>query len=305
MNGSRQPVILITGANGQVGFALTRSLQGLGELVALNRNGLDLADARRIRTVVREVRPALIVNAAAYTAVDRAESEPDLAQLINGVAPGVLAEEAARLGAPLIHYSTDYVFDGTSDEPYRETDPTNPQNVYGRTKLAGEQAIEAVGGAFLVLRTSWVYGTHGKNFLLTMLRLAGERKELRVVADQIGAPTWNYTIAALTAHIVAQGQAAVSGAPEWWATRSGVYHLTAGGSTSWHGFASAIIRRACAANAPDVLPISTGEYPLPARRPTNSRMSNEKLEAVFGLRSPGWEAALELCLAGFNVAGRQ
>ncbi len=289
--------ILVTGTNGQVGFELLRSLQGLGRVIAADRTMLDLSNLDRVRTVIREVRPALIVNPAAYTAVDKAESESELAMRINGEAPGVLAEEAKKLGAALIHYSTDYVFDGEKDEPYVEDDPTNPQNAYGRSKLAGEQAIADTGVDHLIFRTSWVYGARGKNFLLTMLRLGAERSELKIVADQFGAPTWSNTIATLTAHVVAGALAAVDAA-EWWHARSGTYHLCSSGATSWHGFASAIFELAELERRPDVLPISASEYPAPAKRPTNSRMSGDKLEMTFGLRAPDWKEALALCLAG-------
>jgi dTDP-4-dehydrorhamnose reductase len=292
-----QPTILLTGANGQVGFELTRALQGLGKLVSLDRRGLDLADLAQIRAVARQVKPSLIINAAAYTAVDRAESEPELAQLINGDAPGVLAEEAKRLGAPLIHYSTDYVFDGTKDVAYVEDDAANPQNAYGASKLAGERAIAGVGGAHLVFRTSWVYGRRGKNFLLTMLKLATERPELRIVADQHGAPTWSATIATITAHLVARGLAGSRDDADWWRKKSGVYHLTASGSTSWFGLAEAIFELSALASKPKVLPIATSDYPVPAKRPANSRLSNEKLAATFDLFPPDWRTALELALS--------
>lgn len=292
-----QQRILVTGVNGQVGFELARTLQGLGTVVALDRGALDLADPDRIRAVMREIRPTLIVNPAAYTAVDKAERERDLAIAINGVAPGVLAEEAKRLGAPLIHYSTDYVFDGMKDGEYTETDPTCPQNVYGESKLAGEVAIAASGAAHLIFRTSWVYGARGRNFMLTMLRLGNERSELKVVSDQIGAPTWSNTIATLTSHVVAQASS-VQDVTQWWSERSGVYHLSASGATSWHGFASAIFELAGGETRPIVLPISTAEYPVPATRPANSRMSGDKLQEVFGLRAPDWKEALGLCLAG-------
>ncbi|MDH6148895.1 MULTISPECIES: dTDP-4-dehydrorhamnose reductase [Paraburkholderia] len=287
--------ILVTGVNGQVGYELARTLQGLGNVVAVDRSRLDLSNLDQIRAVVRDVRPALIVNPAAYTAVDKAEEERDLAMRINGEAPGVLAEEAKKLGAALIHYSTDYVFNGTKEGAYVEDDPTDPQNVYGRSKLAGEQAIAASGVNHLVLRTSWVYGTRGKNFLLTMLRLGADRPELKVVADQFGAPTWCNTIAALSAHLCAQSFAAEDGA-KWWDERSGIYHLCAGDSTSWHGFASAIFELADLPNRPNTLPIPAADYPTPAKRPTNSRMSNGKLARVFGLAAPHWKDALRLCL---------
>ena len=213
--------ILITGKTGQVGYELERSLQGLGEIIALDRSQMDLADLDQVRDVIRRIKPTLIVNPAAYTAVDKAESEPELALRINGEAPGVMAEEAHKLGAAMIHYSTDYVFDGSKDGSYVETDPTCPINVYGSSKLAGEQAIQATGIPHLILRTSWVYSTHGKNFLLTMLRLAKEREELSIVSDQFGAPTWSRTIADTTAHIVAQSLAA-SDQQAWWQACSGL-----------------------------------------------------------------------------------
>lgn len=294
---SAERTILVTGVNGQVGFELARTLQGLGRVVAVDRSVLDLSDLDQVRAVVREVRPKLIVNPAAYTAVDKAESEFDLAMRVNGEAPGVLAEEAKKLGAALIHYSTDYVFNGEKSGAYVEDDATDPQNVYGRTKLAGEQAIAASGVDHLVFRTSWVYGTRGKNFLLTMLRLGAERPELKVVADQFGAPTWSNTIAGLTAHVVSQAFAEDDEAA-WWHARSDVYHLTAGESTSWHGFASAIFDLANLDRRPEVLPIPASDYPTPAKRPANSRMSNEKLAQVFGLRAPRWDDALRLCLEG-------
>ncbi|MCX4157473.1 MULTISPECIES: dTDP-4-dehydrorhamnose reductase [Paraburkholderia] len=287
--------ILVTGVNGQVGFELARTLQGLGNVVAVDRATLDLSNLDQVRAVVRDVRPTLIVNPAAYTAVDKAEEEFDLAMRINGEAPGVLAEEAKKLGAALIHYSTDYVFNGEKDGAYVEDDPTDPQNAYGRTKLAGERAIAATGVNHLVLRTSWVYGTRGKNFLLTMLRLGADRPELKVVADQFGAPTWSNTIATLSAHLSAQAFAAEDGAT-WWSERSGIYHLCAGDATSWHGFASAIFELADLPNRPKALPIPASDYPTPAKRPSNSRMSNEKLAQVFGLAAPHWRDALKLCL---------
>jgi dTDP-4-dehydrorhamnose reductase len=291
----KQPTILVTGINGQVGYELLRSLQGLGRVVGLDRAALDLAELARVREVVREMKPSIIVNPAAYTAVDKAETDEAAARRLNAEAPGALAEEAARCGAALIHYSTDYVFDGTKDAPYVEDDATNPQNVYGKTKLEGEEAIAASGCSHLILRTSWVYGRRGKNFLLTMLKLGGERPELRVVADQVGAPTWSNTIATATAHIVAQGFA--TGDAHWWRERSGVYNFTAGGSTSWHGFASAILSTAMGDKAPVVTPIPASAYPVPATRPANSRMSGQKLAQVFGLRMPMWDEALRLCLA--------
>lgn len=297
MTAQNERAILLTGVNGQVGFELARSLQGLGNVVALDRSRLDLSDLDAVRRVVREISPALIVNPAAYTAVDKAESDVAAAMRLNAEAPGVLAEEAKRLGAALVYYSTDYVFDGTKDDVYVEDDVVNPQNVYGKSKLAGEQAIVGSGCDHLIFRTSWVYGTRGKNFLLTMLRLGSERDELSVVADQVGAPTWATTIAMLSADILAQSIAARRDEKAWWQRHSGVYHLTASGSTSWHGFAEAIFGLSDLQQKPVVKPIPASLYPTPAVRPSNSRMSNDKLFSAFGVRAPDWERALRLCLA--------
>jgi dTDP-4-dehydrorhamnose reductase len=283
--------ILLTGATGQVGYELERSLQALGEVVAVDRARMDLSELDQVRDVVRAVRPGLIVNPAAYTAVDKAESEPQLAHRINAEAPAVMAAEARLLGAAMVHYSTDYVFDGAKQGPYTELDATGPISVYGSSKLAGEQAILAAGIPHLILRTSWVYGMRGKNFLLTMLRLAAEREELRVVADQHGAPTWSRTIADTTACLLTQAR--VGGAP-WWDAHSGIYHLSAEGQTSWHGFTEAIVAQAglnCR-----ILPITTADYPTPARRPANSVMASDKLMRSL-CTLPDWEQALKLCLS--------
>lgn len=285
--------ILLTGKNGQVGYELERSLQGLGEVVALERTHLNLSDLRQVREVIRSVRPNLIVNPAAYTAVDKAESEIELAMCINGDAPGVMAEEAKKLGAAMIHYSTDYVFDGSKSSPYVEEDAPNPISAYGKTKLAGEEAIRAVDIPHLIFRTSWVYGLRGRNFLLTVLRLAQERDELRIVADQIGAPTWSRTLADTTAHIVSQARAAKD-SQQWWAEHGGLYHLTAQGSTSWHGFTEAILSHPAVTKKPRVVPITTDDYPLPAPRPRNSVLNCDKLKQRF-CDLPHWEAALALC----------
>ncbi|MDP2827041.1 MAG: dTDP-4-dehydrorhamnose reductase [Sulfuricellaceae bacterium] len=285
--------ILITGKDGQVGWELQRTLSTLGEVIAHDRHGLDLANPDSIRQAIRSAKPDLIINAAAYTAVDKAESEPELAMAINGIAPGIMAEEAKKMGAALIHYSTDYVFDGTKPAPYVEQDVTNPLNVYGKTKLAGEDAVKAAGCPFLILRTSWVYGGRGKNFLLTMLRLAGERDKLSIVADQTGAPTWSRMIAEATAQIVAQRKSGLS-------DLHGLFHLSATGSTSWHGFTEAILsnRNVSEVSArPQLLPISTAEYPLPAARPMNSRLSCGSLQQAFGLELPAWDVSLRLCMA--------
>ncbi|RKT98789.1 dTDP-4-dehydrorhamnose reductase [Burkholderia sp. Nafp2/4-1b] len=295
----RKPTILVTGTGGQVGFALLRHLQGLGEIVGLDRTALDLGRPDRIREVVHTIRPTLIVNPAAHTAVDIAERERDLAMAINADAPRVLAEAAEQVGAALIHYSTDYVFDGMKAEPYVETDATNPLNVYGRSKVAGEQGIAAVGGRHLILRTSWVYSARGRNFLTTMLRLAKERDELNIVADQFGAPTWSETIAALTAHIVAQALAA-DDADAWWRRHGGLYHMTAAGAASWYEFATAIFEQARVERVPTVLPIPASAYPTPASRPVNSRLANDRFARAFGLAAPQWRDALRLCLDGMD-----
>jgi len=286
--------ILLTGCNGQVGWELQRTLATLGEVSAVGSSVLDLADADAIRQVVDGIRPQVIVNPAAYTAVDKAETESDRALAINGVSPGVLAEEAKRIGAVLVHYSTDYVFDGSGGIPRKETDATGPLNVYGATKLAGEQAVAAVGGRHLIFRTSWVYGQRGGNFLLTMRRLFRERPELKIVADQIGAPTWSRCLAEGTAQILAQMLSPSRGAdkPEPW----GIYHMTNAGETSWHGFAEAILALDPPATPPRLIPIASREYPTPARRPLNSRLDNGKLARAFGICLPDWREALALCM---------
>lgn len=290
--------ILLTGKNGQVGYELERTLQSLGEVTAVDCDQMDLANLDQVRAVIRSVKPGLIVNPAAYTAVDGAEAEPELAMRINGEAPGVIAEEAKRLGAAMIHYSTDYVFDGSKIGSYTEDDLPNPINVYGHTKLAGEQAVQAAGIPYLILRTSWVYGLRGKNFLLTVRRLVQERDELRIVADQHGAPTWCRTLADTTANIVAQLMA-VDGrdrmVQEGWQERAGIYHVTAQGQTTWHEFAQAILARLPIVKKPLITPIRTQDYPLPARRPANSVMSCERLIGTFCCL-PDWETALKLCL---------
>ncbi|MFJ4056048.1 dTDP-4-dehydrorhamnose reductase [Pseudomonas sp. NPDC089743] len=283
--------VLVCGHNGQVAQALKTQLAGLGEVHLLGRDQLDLAQPEALREPLRQLAPALIINAAAYTAVDQAESEPDTAFAINGQAPGVLAEEALRLGAPLIHYSTDYVFDGEKATPYTEQDVPNPLGVYGRSKLAGEQAIAAVGGEHLILRTSWVYSLHGRNFLLTMQRLLQEKPQLRVVDDQIGAPTWATTIAHSTRLLIERWQAGGAGA--W-----GTYHLTAQGQTSWFGFAQAIGEQLKARGLPcaELLPIPSSDYPTPARRPANSRLDCSRLAHEWGVTLPHWQQALIDCL---------
>lgn len=286
--------ILLTGARGQLGWELRRSLACLGEVVALDSRALDLTDAAAIRRVVHEIAPRVIVNPAAYTAVDKAENDTARAHAVNATAPGVLAEMAAASGALLLHYSTDYVFDGSGAHPWREDDASRPLNVYGASKLAGERAIQASGCRHLIFRTSWVYGARGANFLLTMRRLMRERPELKIVADQIGAPTWCRDLAEASALILAQGIAPTRGAdrPEPW----GVYHMSNAGETSWHGFAAAILALDPPAQPPRLLPIPSRDYPTPARRPLNSRLNNDKLARVFGIRLPDWHASLKLCL---------
>ncbi len=285
--------ILLTGKNGQVGWELERTLSTLGQVVALSQADMDLADPDSISKVIRAIKPDLIVNPAAYTAVDKAEAEPELALAINGVAPGIMAEEAKRLGAALIHFSTDYVFDGAGTTAYVEQDAPNPKSVYGSSKLEGERAIQAVGVPHLILRTSWVYGVRGKNFLLTMQRLARERPSLSVVDDQFGAPTWCRLLAEATAQIVAQGQGDVAGYIQ---QRAGVYHMTCAGQTSWYGFARSILARELVPVA-DLRPIPSTDYPTPAARPHYSVLDNARLADTFGIKLPDWAAALEMALA--------
>jgi dTDP-4-dehydrorhamnose reductase len=280
-------VILLIGSAGQLGFELARALPAHGEVVALDHAALDVADADAIVAAVRNARPQLIVNAAAYTAVDRAESEPERADAINARAPGILAEEARRTGAVLIHYSTDYVFDGESEAPYDEDAEPNPVNAYGRSKLQGERAIAAVGGVGLVLRTSWVYGLRGQNFLTTMRRLGAEREALRIVADQVGTPNWTRSLATATAALAARGDKDL-------AERTGLYHLSGSGSTSWFEFARAIF---AGAERPRVTPITTAEYPTSARRPRRSVLASNKFARTFGIALPPWEAMLRDCVA--------
>jgi dTDP-4-dehydrorhamnose reductase len=285
--------VLVTGRDGQVGRELARLLGGLGEVTATGRAELDLSSDDAIRSAVREVRPQLIVNAAAYTAVDKAESEPDFARRINAEAVATLAAEAKAVGAAVIHYSTDYVFDGEKATPYVEDDRTNPLSVYGKSKLGGEQALAAAGIPHLILRTSWVYGGEGKNFLLTILRLATEKPELRIVDDQVGAPTWSRDIAAATATIAARWRQ--SGFAD---TKSGVYHMTARGRTSWYGFAEEAIRlRALSADAKGMklarlVAIPSAEYPTPAARPKNSQLDCGKLAREFDCRLPDWKVSV-------------
>jgi len=307
-----KPAILLIGTNGQVGRELNSALPRIGEVTALDRQRLDLTQPEEIRRAIRNFHPAFIVNAAAYTSVDKAESEEIIARAINAEAPAVMAEEANKIGASLIHFSTDYVFDGSKTTPYDEDDPPNPRNVYGRTKLEGERAIQASGAAHLIFRTAWVYATQGRNFLLNILRLATQREELRIVRDQIGAPTLNSEIAGATTKILAQ-ICDTEGGPFSLADVSGIYHMTAAGETSWYDFANAILDEAAkipatcpwfaaaTSNLPliarRVVPITTNEYPTPARRPAYSVLSNARLNRTFSLQLPDWRRQLHSVFA--------
>jgi dTDP-4-dehydrorhamnose reductase len=307
-----KPKILLTGKNGQLGDDLRHMLPRLGEVIATDREQLDLSQPGDIRSLIRDVHPDLIVNAAAYTAVDQAEKDEALARAINSEAPAVMAEEAKKVGAALIHYSTDYVFDGTKTSPYQENDPPNPISAYGRTKLAGEQAIRDSGVDHLIFRTAWVYSTRGKNFVLTISRLATQREELRIVRDQIGAPTWSREIAGATVNVLEQIYNRPDGAAGW-PERRGTYHMTAGGETNWYEFTRAILHEAVQAPASAewfrtatngkelltrrVIPITSAEYPTPARRPAYSVLSNSKLNRVFGIQLPDWRQQLKVAFA--------
>ncbi len=288
--------ILLTGSNGQVGWELARTLLPLGEVIALNREQANFTNLDELRRIIEDISPTVIVNAAAYTAVDKAESERDLAFLINAQAVAVLAEEAKKQNALLIHYSTDYVFDGTKSTPYDEDDIPNPLSVYGESKLAGERAIQASGADYLIFRTTWVFAARGQNFVNSILRLASEREELNIVADQIGAPTWARFIAEATAHIIRQAESERK-------TEnfiSGIYNLTSAGETSWHGFAEEIVKMARQQNRELknrlLNPIPTTAYPTPAKRPSNSRLSTQRLMGRFTLVMPNWVETLRLCV---------
>ena len=285
--------ILLLGSRGQLGTTLLPQLGRFGDVEAYDHDGIDLADASVTRRRILEIAPDLIINAAAYTAVDKAESEPQAAARVNADAPGVVAECASELGAGLIHYSTDYVFDGKASSPYKEDDPTNPQSVYGRTKLDGENAVLNSGASALILRTAWVYSLHGHNFLKTMLRLAAERDELTIVADQVGSPTSTLALTDATIRLIEYFVEHDGFPPEV----RGVYHMTCEGETSWAGFARAII---AASNDSDtrVTDITTADYPTPAARPAYSVLCGDKLDRVFGIRLPDWEDALDTCMTG-------
>lgn len=289
--------LLLIGKTGQIGWELQRTLAPLGIVTALGREDIDLADISSIRRAMRRCKPDAVINAAAYTSVDLAEDEPDLALAVNGIAPGILAEEAISLKAVMIHYSTDYVFDGTKSSPYTEEDIPNPINIYGKTKLAGEMAIQATDVPHLIFRTSWVYGLRGQNFMLTILQLAHEQKELRVVNDQIGSPTWSRMIAIATALVLAKGTRNIW---DFIKANGGVYHLTASGSTSWYGFARAILdsdpgrdEQLCR----KIRPIASTDFSSPVKRPRYSVVSNNKIKNRLGITMLGWRNALQLALA--------
>lgn len=290
--------ILLTGASGQVGWELQRSLSTLGRVIAPRHDEFDLARPETLPAALRQIKPDLVVNTAAYTAVDKAEDEQELAYAVNAEAPAVLAKEAARLGISLVHFSTDYVFDGSQLSAYAESDAPKPLGVYGASKLAGEELVQASGVDHLILRTSWVYGLRGKNFLLTMQRLARERDKLSVVADQFGAPTWCRSIADATAQMLALWLSPGASADDR-KRLSGVYHMTCGGRTSWHGFAEAILEnmQEHGEKTARLKAITTAEYPTPAQRPANSVLSSEKLQHTFGIALPAWSQSLALCLA--------
>jgi len=307
-----KPTILLTGKSGQLGSELNRLLPKLGEVIALERKSLDLLDPEKIRRVMREAKPQLVVNAAAYTAVDAAETDQANALAVNAEGPRLLALETKKIGAMLVHFSTDYVFDGSKRAPYIETDPPNPVNVYGRTKLAGEQAIRNSGAAHLIFRTSWVYATHGRNILLTILRLSTEREELKIVDDQVGAPTCAFDLAEGTTRILA-GMVAGDKSQFTFPEASGTYHMTAAGQTTWYEFAKAILEEAGRApqNLPwlasatkgrpliarRVVPISTEEFRSPTPRPTYSVLSNAHLKQAFGVTLPDWRTQLQRCFS--------
>lgn len=293
--------ILVTGKYGQVGWELCRSLSTLGEVVGIDQEDLDLCNPEAIRSYVRALRPDIIVNPAAYTAVDPAETEKQLAHAINAEAPEILATEAKKLNALFVHYSTDYVFDGDATLPYLEEDPTSPKNVYGNSKRLGEEAVLSVGGRSLLFRTSWVYGARGKNFLLTMLKLAKERDQLKIVEDQVGAPTWSRSLAEATAQ-------ALLLCLNWGDHQQqpfGLYHMTSAGTTNWREFAETIFalyhKKGSAKGhsfaIPKILGIKTEEYPTPASRPKFSLLNNQKLYQTFGLQLPHWKNALDHCIA--------
>ena len=286
--------LLVTGKNGQVGFELTRALSVLGEVVAVDRQTCDMTKADAIRALVQQVKPDVIVNAAAYTAVDKAESEKEIANAVNAIAPGILGEEAAKLNALVVHYSTDYIFDGSKSGAYTENDTPNPQSAYGQSKLDGERALVKANPRHLILRTSWVYGAHGGNFAKTMLRLAADRDKLTVVADQFGAPTSASLLADLTAQLI--GRYSREGGEKF---PYGIYHAVNNGETHWCDYARFVIATALAAGkalktTPDnIAPITTAQYPTPAKRPANSRLDTQHFRDTFSLRLPPWQESMQ------------
>jgi dTDP-4-dehydrorhamnose reductase len=290
--------ILLTGGSGQVGGELLDTLMPLGEVIAPTRTTMDLANGASVRKMIQTVQPRWIVNPGAYTAVDRAESEPQLAYAVNAEAVQIIGEEARAIGAGVIHFSTDYVFDGLGEAPYVETDRTAPTSVYGASKLAGEKLLSESGAAHIIFRTSWVYGTRGKNFLKTILKFARERETLRVVADQFGAPTWSFDLARMTAEIIAQYEAAAKGLKlgDALTNSGGIYHATGAGETTWHGFATEAVRlqreREPDVSFAEIVPISTEEFPTPAKRPANSRLQCGKLAGQFGWKMMDWQDSL-------------
>jgi dTDP-4-dehydrorhamnose reductase len=293
--------ILLTGKTGQVGWELQRTLPPLGNLVACGREEMDHTNPDSIRSVIRSVKPDIIVNAAGYTTVDKAESQVELTMRVNAIAPGIIAEEAKRVGAPLIHYSTDYVYDGTQSRPYSEDDAPNPLNAYGKSKLAGEHAIQAVGGTHLILRTSWIYSARGSNFVLAILRLARERKTLSVVNDQIGSPSWARSLAEATVDLLRDRERVRS--------HAGIFHLSAEGETSRYEFATAIVRimkdlSGRSAGWAEITPVGTDQYPpLPARRPLNTATSKERIKRLFRIEMPDWQGQLRSFLSEFAAKG--
>lgn len=315
-----KPVILLTGKNGQVGGELLPFLPQLGKVVALGRDQLDLSKPDDISRTIREVRPQLIVNTAAYTAVDQAEADLAMAHAINAEAPRLMAEEARKIGAVLVHYSTDYVFDGAKRAPYDEADSANPMNVYGKTKFAGEHAIRTSGVAHLIFRTAWVYATRGRNFLLTILRLATEREELRIVSDQVGAPTCASDVAAATSKILT-GICERNHGEFVFSEVSGTYHMSAAGQTTWYDFAKTVLEKAGATSqglvwlakathgrqliARRVVPISTEEFRSPTQRPVYSVLSNSRLIQTFGVALPDWHTQLQRCFVSDSIAANR
>ncbi|MBN1378986.1 MAG: dTDP-4-dehydrorhamnose reductase [Gammaproteobacteria bacterium] len=291
--------ILLVGKNGQIGWELQRTLSALGELIATDRQSLDLANVDMIRKVVNDIKPQLIVNASAYTAVDQAESEFEAAMTVNAIAPGILADEAKKIGAALIHYSTDYVFDGKKASPYHEEDICSPLNIYGESKKAGEIAIQNSGCVYIVLRTSWIYGNRGKNFLKSIVNLSKQKHELKIVDDQIGSPTWCRSVAEYSTQIIKSylRRSFFLGKME---KDAGIYHISATNHVSWYGFAERILKeysRNSGCALAKLVPITTSEYPLPAKRPKYTVLSNDKINKVFGIKMPAWEDMLTMCLS--------